>query len=313
MQDIEDKAYFSGKGVACVLTPCSARKSKLLEAPLSASTITAGQQAAVARQWRRKLLAGKPVARGGDLYSGSAFRRVRKVGIDLGASVWIISAGLGLIRSSGLVPSYDLTLSSHSPESLPGRVTGPFSYPQWWADIQQGPFACPLSAIGEDEEGGRILLCLTKPYARLLGPALAELPGATLDRLRIFGPGIGASLPESLRSRVLVYGARLDLISPGIQLDAGARALEHFAKLTRNQPLTDVTGDQALVDCALSPYQPPEMVERGRLDDSSLREHVRPWAAQGISVRVALRRLRDMSLISCEEKRFRRIYEEAQP
>ena len=84
----------------------------------------------------------------------------------------------------------------------------------------------------------------------------------------------------------------------------------HFAELAANIQLVSMECDQELIEQALAPVQARPVVLRTRLDDDALREHLRPWASEGLSFRTALRRLRDDSRVSCEEQRFRRLYNE---
>ncbi|HHA2781115.1 TPA: DUF6884 domain-containing protein [Stenotrophomonas maltophilia] len=310
MQVIENMEDPVERGVSALVVPCSARKAKLSAQTLTSGSLTAGKQATLAQQWLRKLQKSNPCAKAGHLYSGAAFRRVYEHGLSHGTPVWVISAGLGLVSAERRVPPYDLTLSASSPTSLVHRVVGHFRHERWWDQVQAGPFASPLSSIGDSNGQGRVLIALTKPYAQLISKALAGLPTELRSRLRLFGPGVAASLPADLRSQVLKYDQRLDLIVPGIQLDAAARALVHFAELAANIQLVSMECDQELIEQALAPVQARPVVLRTRLDDDALREHLRPWASEGLSFRTALRRLRDDSRVSCEEQRFRRLYNE---
>lgn len=296
--------------ISSVVVPCSARKSKLAAPGLKAAAVTAGKQGTVARRWQQKLLASSPSTPGRDLYLGPSLKRVLHVSQELEVPAWIISAGLGLIDSTEIIPPYDLTLAPGTTASIADRITDQFSPASWWTEIQSGPYASDLADISGEDSGGRVLICLTRPYAQMIGPALAQLPAALLKRLRIFGPGIAAHLPATVRRGVMEYDQRLDLISPGIQLDAGARALEHFASLFREVVPADPSDDQRLIDLALAPLNKPTPVSRVRMDDAALRAHIAPWAAEGLSVQGALRRLRDDSHVSCEQRRFQRLYDE---
>src|SRR3546814_6547531 len=103
-----------------------------------------------------------------------------------------------------------------------------------------------MKALGAHD--GRILVGLTRPYAVLVGSALASLPPEILGRVRIFGAGLTAHLPAALHPQVLHYDSRLDVLSPGTRLDGSARSLEHFAGLAVAVPLSTVADDQNLVE-----------------------------------------------------------------
>ncbi len=299
-------------GVASIVVPCSARKEQLPPPSLRATTLRRDWPSRVSRQWLERL-GQAPVDEGSlvaaeNLYKGRGFQVACAAASAVRGSLFIISAGLGLVEGSSRVPSYDLTLSPHAEEALQAKLRGQLDPVKWWSAIQSGPYACSMESLGR--RPGRILVALTQPYADLVGAALALLPEEMRMRLRIFGGGVGPRLPEQLRSNVIFYDDRLDVLSPGTRLDAGARALAHFAALTHSCPVTDVHADQVIVKTALSGVSPPDAPVRQRLSDEMLKEQLACFARAGLSASVALRRLRDDVQIACEERRFRRLYEE---
>lgn len=243
-----------------------------------------------------------------NLYKGRGFQVARATSNAVGGLFFIISAGMGLVEGSARIPSYDLTLSPHADEALQTKLRARFDPVKWWSAIQSGPYACSIESLGA--RPGRILVALTQPYADLVGSALALLPEEMRMRLRIFGGGVGPRLPEQLRSNVISYDDRLDSLSPGTRLDAGARALAHFAALIHRCPVTDVHADQMIVEAALRGVRSHDAPVRRRLSDEMLKEQLACFARAGLSASVALRRLRDDVQVACEERRFRRLYEE---
>ncbi|WP_152904834.1 hypothetical protein [Stenotrophomonas maltophilia] len=228
--------------------------------------------------------------------------------------MWIVSAGLGLVRADHPVPRYDLTLSEQSLDAIQSRVQGGFSPVTWWQQIERGRFAHPVSALETNGgDSGRILIALTKPYARMIGECLAGLPPERIARLRFFGGGIKAALPKILHAQVMQYDDRLDHLVSGIKLDGAARAVEHFASLVARLEECSVEQDQALIDAALEAVPRIASVKREPIGDEELRTLMAPWRANGLSFSQALRRLRDVELRSSEEGRFRRIYSQVTP
>ena len=244
-----------------------------------------------------------------DLYSGRAFRRLRGVAEDLGCQFYVVSAGLGFVAADTAIPSYDLTLSPGSASSLQHRLTKVADPESWWARLEGSPYASALTDLGRG--GGRILIALTQPYAKLIGAALARLPAADRERMRILGSGLEDRLPDELHPQLIAYDDRLSQIAPGTRQDSASRALAHFATLVRDQPVTTVISDQQLVEEALSAYELRTTPLRKRVSDTALLRHAARLARQGFSATSALRHLRDESLIACEERRFRRLFQEA--
>jgi hypothetical protein len=169
--------------------------------------------------------------------------------------------------------------------------------------------AMPMEKLG-GRRPGRIVVALTQPYAALVGTNLAKLPESVRPRLRILGPGLADHLPESLKTQCMDYDARLDVLMPGTRLDAASRACDHFVRLIAEVPMSTVTEDQARIDDVLSHIKRPSSVVRPRLSDSALRKLISRMAKQGLSATGALRHLRVEIRVACEERRFRRLYEE---
>ena len=307
---IEKKANTFSPGIAAIAVPCSARKQKLPAADLQGQNLARAVQGRVADQWRERLRQTHPWSYPAkDLYVGAAFRKVRKAAEESGAPLFILSAGLGLVAGAAAVPPYDLTLSPGATGTLSKRIRGALVPALWWESLQTGPFASPMTALGA--RSGRILVGLTRPYATLVGAALASLPPELLGRLRIFGGGLAAHLPADLHPQLLFYDARLDVLAPGTRLDGAARSLVHFALLAATVPVSTVAADQALIESALAQVVARPVIKRPRVTDAALRKYIRPFVREGLSATSALKQLRSQVLVACEERRFRRLYEEA--
>jgi hypothetical protein len=213
---------------------------------------------------------------------------------------------LGLVAGTTRVPAYDLTLSPSAPTRIQSRITDCFDAATWWQQIQSGRFASPLEAIATGQ--GRILMALTKPYAQLVGVALAQLSPAAIQRLRIFGARLERFLPTALHTQVMPYDARLDMMAPGTRLDFSSRALVHFAALAATQPLQGAAHDAALVRAALTPTPVPQRTLRPKASDEEVLRHIATFAQRGLPSTSALRELRECLGIACEQSRFRRLY-----
>lgn len=297
-------------GIAAIAVPCSARKQKLPTAALQGQNLVRAAQGRVAEQWGERLRQSHPWSSPAkDLYLGAAFRKARKAAEESRAPLFILSAGLGLVAGAVAVPPYDLTLSPGASGTLSKRVRGAFLPAQWWESLQAGPFASSMTTLGAHQ--GRILVGLTRPYATLVGAALASLPPEMLGRLRIFGGGLAPHLPAELHPQMLRYDARLDVLSPGTRLDGAARSLVHFAQFAAAVPMTTVAADQALVESALARVVAHPFIRRPRVTDAALRKYIRPLVREGLSATSALKQLRSQALVACEERRFRRLYGEA--
>ena len=298
-------------GVAAIAVPCSARKEKLPAKSLMASKLPRASQNVVAKAWLGRLegAAASEGALASELYAGRSFRRVRDVANALGCRLFVVSAGLGLLDGATAVPSYDLTLSGNGGGGLRDRLTDTPRPSEWWSSLGASPFASSLKDLCVGR--ARILVALTQPYAEMVGTSLADLPAADRSRLRILGFGLKPYLPPELHHQLITYDDRLNQFIPGTRLDGASRALAHFADLVATCPMANVEADQSLVDATLLAVELVVPASRQRVSDAALAKHVARFIRHGLSATNALKRLRSETQVACEERRFRRLYEEA--
>jgi hypothetical protein len=307
---IELASNHQAVGVDAIAAPCSARKQKPPLNGLRATSLPRSNQASATKAWLDRLthIEEPDLSPARNLYSGRSFRRVREVARLLNCRLYVVSAGLGLVESGTAVPSYDLTLSDSGPGSLARRITHAPRPSEWWSNLEASPYAIPLemACVGH----ARILVALTRPYANMVAPALAKLPASQRSRLRILGFGLARAFPE-LREQLIHYDDRLNQLTPGTRSDGASRALEHFAKLVASRPVSNVYDDQRLVDASLSHVAHRTLPDRTRVCDAELAEHAARLSRKGLSASAALKQLRMEAHIACEERRFRRLFEEA--
>lgn len=308
---IDKKETNPASGVAAIVTPCSARKEKLPTKSLRASKLPRASQDVVAKAWLEKLevAVASEGALASELYAGRSFRRVRDVANVLGCRLFVVSAGLGLLNGATAVPSYDLTLSSNSGGGLRDRLTDTPRPSEWWSSLAASPFASSFKGLCVGH--ARVLVAFTQPYAEMVGPSLAKLPAIHRSRLRILGFGLKPYLPPEIHQQLITYDDRLNQIIPGTRIDGASRALAHFSSLVATRQMANVEADQSLVDNALSTVEHVVPVSRQRVSDAVLAKHVARFIKHGLSATTALSRLRSEAQVACEERRFRRLYEEA--
>lgn len=295
--------------ISSVVVPCSARKCSSSSTKLDGRGLPRGTQARLSRLWSDALRADDaPQFRADALYQGGGFRRAKVAAESLNCPLYVVSAGLGLLRSTTEVPPYELSLSPGVTSSLLTRIVGPFDPVAWWSGLMAGPYA---TSTGELSQGtGRVLVAVTRPYAGLFTAAFASLPEATVARIRIFGPGIKTALPGHLQAQVIEHRRELDAVMPGLCLDAGVRGMAHFASLSDLEASGNVQTDQEAFDRSLRRYSAPTVVRRPKLSDRDLKKHISEMVSGGLSSTAALKHLRTALGVACEANRFRRMYVE---
>lgn len=301
--------------IAAVVTPCSARKSAPAVPELRAAKVPKGSLGAVATEWRERLRLATPTVLAADLYRGRAFQRSRNLAEEVGASLYVVSAGLGLVRGGQYIPSYDLTLTDQSgAASIARRVRARFSAEVWWSEVSSGPFAESLEAVFQNDGAGMVLIALSRTYASMLLPQLEQLGPAQRRRIRLFGAI--QRLPAVLAPQWMPYDGRLDTLLPGAKVDFAQRAMAHFASAIRNSSMSvpsDTNGQRQWVLEIMDSTKQPHRTKRRPIDDRALAEHVRSLARSGMSFTRILRHLRDSYKISCGESRLMRTFQQVRP
>jgi hypothetical protein len=139
--------------VATVIAPCSSRKT--LESPPQARAVSLAisSQGAVETAWLARVKTFERVVAAQDLYSGRGAALARRAAHKASASLYIISAGLGLVPGSESVPAYGMTVARRGDDSIPMRVTGRFNPSAWWSAVCSGPVSTTLERVLTQSQG----------------------------------------------------------------------------------------------------------------------------------------------------------------
>jgi hypothetical protein len=298
----------SGKPAA-ILAPCSSLKSALPCPAAQAVSLSSDSQERVETAWLHTLADLRPTHRANDLYRGRGFRVALKIAAETEAELYIVSAGLGLVRADVPIPAYGITLSGTGPESITARVEGRFDPAAWWHSISRGPFSTPLDTIFNPRRKGIIIASLSHTYARLVGSALAAIRQSELLRLRIVGSGLQDVFPEVLHPYIMPYDDRVSEYVAGARVDLAQRALAHFVQeCLAELPDADAAVHAKWVSAALGQMTAPSIPVRRRCTDEVLLEIIHQYLGTGIGAARLLRVLRDQMGMACGEIRFARLY-----
>jgi hypothetical protein len=293
-----------------VITNCTNRKRVPPPDQLCARTLLAGSSVEVATHWASRLLqceTGKPAH---EIYCGRSFSEARGASHLLGGQLLIASAGLGLIHADALIPSYSVTVSSGSEDSILRRTGG--SAVEWWnALVLRSPFSVKVTPQRAD----LILVALSRPYFNLLLETFIKWTDADLEKLRLFVRILPDELPRKLQASLMPYGARFDHPlgpRPGTQADFAQRALRHFVEHVLPHSFDNNTDQHAnMVNECLSHLTPPDRPNRTRATDAEVKRLIQThWHTVDGSSSHMLRFLRRHLGIACEQSRFRVLFHE---
>src|SRR6478752_1380228 len=147
--------------VTLVITSCTSRKRKLIADDLHMGALPSAHLTELAADWAARLKATEPRYRALDVYRGRGFREAVLSAEALDAHLMVVSAGLGLIDGSTLIPPYGCTILTGADDSIDSRAAGSFGVAEWWALVTDlSPFAVALQDV-VGEIGGLILLALS--------------------------------------------------------------------------------------------------------------------------------------------------------
>lgn len=290
---------------AVVVTSCTQRKSAAGGVGL-ARLPCVRELRQLAEAWRILVRQAPCIGSAQSLYQGRSIADAAAVAACLGSSWYVVSAGLGLVRSDESVPAYDCTVATGSELGNRLNVLGATAADWWNAVTSHKPN--PLSQLVAQSP---VLLALPGTYLRLVQDDLAQLLPVDVERLRIFSSTAGVKcLPEHLLRCVMPYDDRLESMPnyAGTRSDFAQRALRHFVEVLRAESLTLDKAREA-VSGALEPLSQRRRVACKRMSDDEIRRVLSgQWSRHGGSCTRLLRYLRDEARISCEQRRFSRIW-----
>lgn len=261
----------------------------------------------LAKAWQHLVGRALPDGPAQSLYRGRSIADTAAAAAFIGSTWYVVSAGLGLVRSDQPVPAYECTVAAGS--ELGGRLARSGSTSaDWWNAItgaQPNPLSC---LIGRSPT----LLALPSTYMRMVHDDLARVPTAKSEHLRIFTSTAGAQhVPGHLAKCVMPYDDRMESVPnyAGTRSDFAQRALRHFVEAlgATQLPLEEA---RAAVFAALEHrIRRPRSIGRRMSDDEIRRVLTAQWTRHAGSSTRLLRYLRDEASISCEQKRFSRLWQ----
>lgn len=296
-----------------IITNCTNRKRHDGLPPVVLDDKRYASIADLAQAWKEQVDERSTSLKASSLYVGRSVSDARRVATRLGAELMFASTGLGLIEGDQRCPSYNLTVAQDANSIIPHLAQLGARPSDWWeaVNVTQSKGRA-LAELVSQSEIGTVFLALSSSYVHLIGEDLGKIEDAQMDKLRIFTsrPGI-EMVPSHLRHLVMPYDERLETSTlPGTRNDFPQRAMRHFIEVLG---LADAPPEIARksVSAAMDLLSLAKKPTRRRASDSEIVLMLeRVWTDyEGSSTRL-LRYLRDRALVSCEQSRFRRIWQD---
>lgn len=300
-----------------LVTLCTNRKRRSASPLLQAGTLPIGPQERAFVEWRRRVLSCSDRQPAKTTYCGRGFAEALAVAHTAGASLWIISAGLGLIAADQAIPAYDLTLSTTSPNSIRTRITPtPFCPARWWRQLNEAyKPGRSLAELVQTHPNATVVITLSSSYVALVTADLATLPPSAHCRVRLIGLVSAQGLPPALQPLWMEYDSRFDgpdSPNPGTRADFPQRATRHFLeKIAVLDPVATPEQHRTWVMEALAVMRPAVVPRRQHLDDPAILALItQHWSHAGGSASRMLRLLRDKDGVACEQGRLSRLFKQ---
>jgi hypothetical protein len=294
-----------------IVTNCSKRKRFPPDPRLLAGNLATGSVDEVTREWVCRVGLADAQIEAGSLYSGRQFRESVLASRSLGATLLIVSAGLGVLRPTDVVPSYGLTVAPGASDGILDRLTNGASAEDWWQAITR--HFRSLDATVVDDPARLILIALPSPYLSMIEHEIEQFAPERLSRTRIFTGQSFRFRDARLNHLLMPYDTRLDgPNSParGTKTDFASRALRDFA--TAVLPFApDATPEThaAAVLSRIERWGFAVLPQRERHSDADLLEIIRTyWNEAGGSASQMLRWVRGELGLACEQGRMKGLY-----
>ncbi len=296
-----------------VITNCSSRKRDIGVAPLVPTLSLTDSISDLASSWLQQVHGSQIRVESSNLYQGRSIAECRMVSRTTAAEFFIVSAGLGLVHSDDLVPSYSLTISEGTGSIHKWLSAQGLGSTDWWRSLNQAsgsPY--PISKmINAQTATSMHLIALPSSYLEMIAPDLALVRDSQLQTLRLFTSVAGSkALSTRLQSTVMPYDERLEGIinHNGTRSDFPQRALKHFVTVLKGHELPLSVAKERVVKCMTEAIKPP-VPRREKVTNERISELIRNnWNSQEGSAYKLLRFLRDEAKVACEQSRFSGIW-----
>lgn len=303
-----------------VITSCTGRKRVIVDQLLQ--TLPSGEVVALhgngvgalAHTWVDAITGAPKACQAIDLYAGRSFSDACAVAGKLDATLKVVSAGLGLVDSADMIPSYELTISEGRGSLLKRLANYSASPVQWWSELNNARTGreSPIASSVNADRFRRIYIALPSRYLEMVRLDLASIAAESIENLRIFTSPAGQKLvPAALRKAVMPYDERLEDTSStrrGTRTDFAQRAMRHFVEDlgADNLPLDDARA--TVIDAMAKMSYPVKPPRRRVSDDEIVTLLYANWLNNDGQSSRLLRYLRDEALVSCEQGRFRYLW-----
>lgn len=298
-----------------VVVTCANRKRLPVAPQLSARTLRNGSVASRADEWIHRLATTEsPVLPAIDLYAGEHWSVARSlkslVPTGRAMSLWILSAGYGLVSSQAPLRPYSATFASGNPDSVASSGTRNL----WWSALAEWKGPEPgaprsLTQLAEQDTRASVVVALSAPYLEACSDDLAGAAAALSTPSLLSVICLGAS-SRVLGNHILPGDARLQHAVGGTRQALNVRVLAHL--LERHGGDIDRETATRTLNALLARQPPLPHYDRMPSPDEDVKRYIRKRLRSNPSLSRSrlLTEFRDAGH-ACEQSRFARLFESA--
>jgi hypothetical protein len=286
-----------------LVASCTNRKRSAPRAPLFLREHH-GSTAARAKSWLRALSeVESPTHFAVDLYCGEHWEIARNTRAE---SLWIASAGYGLVSASDTLKPYAATFSPGHEDSVGEAAV------QWWRALGDwdGPGVTrPRSLAALARTTNRpLIVAAAPPYVRAMNADLIEAARHLGDQLVIVTSRFPAS--DELSKNLVTSDARLTHVFGGSRVALNARVAADIAANLGERPISAAKLRRHYAQLA-SAQPKASMPEREAVSDNVVIAFIRQMLTSSPNAKhSALLRVFREGGHACEQKRFRSLYQD---
>jgi hypothetical protein len=282
-------------------THCSA--SKNFEKELSVSGLRIFDDlSSLSNEWLTCVNQSSPKGIAKGMYNGGGFKKLVKT-LD-SKSLFIISAGLGLIGSNDNIPSYECTVTSGKDGSIGNHLNRNLDIKQWWEFLKKSKYS--RGSIFENIKNyNLVLLSLTSDYLTMISDDLKNID----KNFYIFTGNKELAIGLGFESNLMPYNEVFDGPNGtlrGTNRDFAQRTHADFIKRLNKYNSFDEAYESVEFD--MQTWTPPTKHNNVKKTDEEILSLIKTNENKFSKVTDLLRYFRFELKVACEEKRFKSLY-----
>ena len=255
------------------------------------------------KKWVRLLRGASKRCRAVDLYQGEHWKIAKRLYSSGQVSLWVASAGYGLVHAESQLAGYSATFSHPNPDDVTGQIGTSEERRKWWNLLRQNS-ENPAPRMSEIGSSGPILLAASAGYIDAMSDEIIDAISSGVEVVIVTSGG----LDDRLESRQVLVEGRFRNVLGGSMQALNVRVAEHIINSLAGTQVTLQSAREVVADLA-SKSPPLKKYSRRTMSDEEVRSFV--VAELQSNTRVAksalLRKLRDQGY-ACEQTRFSALF-----